>query len=143
MTDVLEVSIHIQAAPETVFGYFTDPAKYVQWMGTSARIVAAPGGEYHVHMRDGVVTAGQFVEVDEPRRLVFTWGWEGDAAVEPGSPRVEVTLSADEHGTMVALRHFGLPSAEQREHHLKGWTMYLDRLAQRVAGIDPGPDPNT
>ena len=32
-SDILEVTVHIAAQPETVFPYFTDPDRYVQWMG--------------------------------------------------------------------------------------------------------------
>jgi uncharacterized protein YndB with AHSA1/START domain len=140
--DVLEVSVHIKARPETVFGYFTDPAKYAQWMGSDVTIAAAPGGTYRVRMREGVEVSGHFVEVDKPRRVVFTWGWTHDLAVAPGSTRVEVTLIEDDDGTQVVLRHHGLPDDEQCEHHGDGWRVYLDRLAVRATGGDPGPDPN-
>src|SRR5216684_3410810 len=116
---VVEVSVHIAAQPETVFGYFTDPGRYIQWMGTGAELEPVPGGCYRVVMRDGVEAAGEFVEVDPPHRLVFTWGW-----------------------THVVLRHYGLPD-DQCEHHRKGWLLYLGRLDLRVQGGDPGPDPNT
>ena len=89
---VVEVTVHIAAQPETVFPYFTDPARYVQWMGAEATLDPAPGGIYRVRMRDGVQAAGEFVEVDPPHRLVFTWGWTHDLAVAPGTTRVVVTL---------------------------------------------------
>ena len=139
---MLEVSVHIEATPDTVFQYFTDPTKYVQWMGTTARITSTPGGEYRVRMRDGVETSGEFVEIDPPKRVVFTWGWEHDVAVPPGSTRVEVTLEPDGTGTRVVLRHHDLPSTEQIEHHRQGWELYLNQLALRATGTDPGPDPN-
>lgn len=142
MNEVLEVSVHIDAAPETVFPFFTDPARYVQWMGTTARINPTPGGEYRVHIRGGVETVGEFVEIKPPKRLVFTWGWTNDPAVPPGSARVEVTLEPERGGTRVVLRHHGLPSAEQINHHRHGWQQYLERLALRASGTDPGPDPN-
>ena len=140
--DVLEVSLHIEARPETVFRYFTDPARYAQWMGSEATIEAVPGGIYCVRMGNGVEARGQFVEIAEPRRIVFTWGWIHDPAVAPGSTRVEVTLSGRADGTDVVLRHYGLPDAAQREHHLAGWQTYVQRLAARATGGDPGPDPN-
>ncbi len=141
-SEVLEVTMYVAANPETVFAFFTDPDRYSSWMGTEATLEPVPGGTYRVFMRDGVETSGRFEEVDPPRRLVFTWGWTRDAAVPPGSTRVEVTLVPEDGGTRVLLRHHGLPSDEQRTHHGAGWQMYLDRLAQRVAGEDPGPDPN-
>lgn len=139
--DAVEVSVHIAASPETVFPYFTDPGRYVQWMGSDAMLEPVPGGCYRVRIRDGVEAAGEFVEVDPPRRLVFTWGWTSDSAVSPGSTRVVVTLHAENGGTRVVLRHHGLPEDGQRDHHRKGWELYLDRLGRRIRGDDPGPDP--
>ncbi len=141
-TDVLEVSVHIAALPETVFPYFTDPARYVQWMGTQAELEPHPGGVYRVTMRGGVQASGEFLEVDPPRRLVFSWGWNHDHAVAPGSTRVEVILTAEDGGTRVVLRHEGLSDAEQRTHHRGGWDLYLGRLSLSATGLDPGSDPN-
>jgi uncharacterized protein YndB with AHSA1/START domain len=139
----VEVSVHIAAQPETVFRYFTDPGRYVQWMGAGAVLEPVPGGCYRILMRDGVEAAGEFVEIDPPRRLVFTWGWTHDYAVPPGTTRVVVTLQAERSGTRVVLRHFGLPDDGQRDHHREGWEFYLGRLHVRIQGGDPGPDPNT
>jgi len=144
MTDPgrLEVTVHIAARPETVFAYFTDPARYTQWMGSHATLDPVPGGAYRVTMRDGVQAAGEFVEIDPPRRLVFTWGWTHDHVVAPGSTRVVVTFQEEDGGTRVVLHHHDLPDEEQTDHHRKGWDMYLTRLHVRVLGGDPGPDPN-
>ena len=145
MTDdsVVEVSMHVAAQPETVFGYFTDPARYVQWMGSGATLEPVPGGSYRVFMREGIEAVGEFVEIDPPHRLVFTWGWTNDSAVPPGTTRVVVTLRPEDGGTRVVLRHHGLPDDGQREHHRQGWELYLGRLDARIRGADPGPDPNT
>lgn len=140
--DALEVTVHIAAKRETVFPYFTDPARYVQWMGGNATLQPVPGGIYRVGMRDGVQAMGEFLEVDPPHRVVFTWGWTHDHAVAPGATRVVVTLEEEGEGTRVVLRHYDLPDDQQRDHHYKGWAMYLDRLGIRVVGGDPGPDPN-
>ncbi len=72
--EVLEVSLHVAARPDTVFRYFVDPARYVEWMGCEALLEPVGGGEYQVRMLDGPGAAGKFVEVDPPRRVVFTWG---------------------------------------------------------------------
>ena len=140
---VVEVSVHIAAQPETVFPYFTDPGRYVQWMGAEAALEPVPGGCYRIVMRDGVEAAGEFVEIDPPHRLVFTWGWTHDRAVPPGTTRVVITLLAERGGTRVVLRHYGLPNDGQRDHHRKGWEVYLNRLHHRIEGGDPGPDPNS
>ena len=93
-------------------------------------------------MRHGVEALGQFVEVEPPRRVVFTWGWTGMFEVVPGSTRVEVTLAAEDGGTRVVLRHYGLPDDDALGQHREGWQLYLGRLSVRASGGDPGPDPN-
>jgi uncharacterized protein YndB with AHSA1/START domain len=143
----VEVSVHIAAEPETVFPYFTDPVRYVQWMGAGAVLELVPGGCYRIVMRDGVEAAGEFVEIDPPRRLVFTWGWTHDRAVPPGTTRVVVTLAAERGGTRVILRHYGLPDDGQRDHHRAGWEFCLgrSRSVSRVAipARTPTPDRRT
>jgi uncharacterized protein YndB with AHSA1/START domain len=141
-TGVVEVSVHIAAQPETVLAYFTDPRRYVQWMGAGAALEPVPGGCYRVVMRDGVEAAGEFVEIDPPHRLVFTWGWTHDQAVPPGTTRVVVTLRPEDGGTRVVLRHDGLPNDDRREHHRKGWLLYFGRLDLACGAATPGPDPN-
>lgn len=154
---IVEVSAHIPATPATVFAYFTDPARYVQWMGSHAELEPRPGGAYRLHMADDFAAAGTFTEVQPPHRLVFTWGWADDDAAQhvlgeqpgtgsdlpPGSTRVEVTLDPDGNGgTQLTMRHYGLATSELRDAHQVAWETYLPRLAIRAAGGDPGPDPH-
>ena len=74
--------VAIAASPETVWEFLVDPEKATRWMGMSASLDARPGGEYRVQVISGNVASGEFVEVDPPHRLVWTWGWE-DEAVSP------------------------------------------------------------
>jgi len=73
---------------------------------------------------------------------VFTWGFEGNAELPPGSSTVEVTLQADGDGTIVRLHHDRLPTSVSREQHAIGWQHSVDRLAIAAAGGDPGLDWN-
>jgi uncharacterized protein YndB with AHSA1/START domain len=157
LIEVVEVSARIAATPESVFPYLTDPGRSVEWMGSQATLEPTPGGVYRVRMRDGFEAAGTFVEVEPPRRVVFTWGWADDeaarhvlheqtsqdgSALGPGSTRVVVTLEEEDGGTSLTLRHHDLATSELREAHRAAWRTYLDRLAVRAAGGDPGPDPH-
>lgn len=133
------VEREIRASPETVFSYFTDPARYVRWMGIAATLDAVPGGIYEVHTPQGFTARGVFLEVDPPRRVVFSWGWEGRPDIPPGSTQVEVTIQPRGNSSLVTLVHSRLPVAET-PIHTTGWTRYLDRLVIAAGGGDPGPD---
>jgi uncharacterized protein YndB with AHSA1/START domain len=142
-TLVIEREIRVDASPETVFEFFTDPEKMVRWKGSAATLDPRPGGIYRVAMHTQAVARGEYVEVDPPNRIVFTWGWEGGAhPPEPGTSTVEVTFTPDGDGTVVRLVHTGLPTAESVEQHSQGWDLYMPRLEIAAAGGDPGPDPN-
>ena len=163
-TSVIEHEVRVAARPETVFGYFTDPAKFVQWMGAHATLDPRPGGVCRIAFGPtrsqvesiaavlgiaatpaggdilGVVT-GEFVDVDPPRYIAFTWGWEEEPlAVPPQSTAVEVSFTPDGDETIVRLVHRRLPPAAVAFHRA-GWDHYLPRLATVAGGGDPGPDP--
>jgi uncharacterized protein YndB with AHSA1/START domain len=137
-----EVGVRIAASPETVFDFFTDPDKMIQWMGRSAELDPRPGGNLRCDINGDAVASGEYVALDRPGRIVFTWGWEGaDSVTAPGSSTVEVLLEPDGDGTQLRLLHRDLPSAESAEKHSHGWRHYTERLAAVAAGEDPGADP--
>jgi uncharacterized protein YndB with AHSA1/START domain len=129
----------IDATPETVFEFFTDPEKMVRWKGSAAILDPTPGGAYRVEVNEGSTVAGEYVELDPPHRVVFTWGWENATGpVVPGSSTVEVTLAPEGEGTRLTLVHRDLPEGEQ-EQHAVGWDYFIPRLQEAAAGRDPGP----
>jgi uncharacterized protein YndB with AHSA1/START domain len=140
-TEPLRNEVRIAAPPEVVFVYFTDPARMVDWMGVAALLDPRPGGTFRVEANGRDVVIGEYVEVDPPHRVVFTWGFEGaHPFVAPGSTRVEVTLERDGEGTLLTLLHHGLAD-DARDAHAEGWTHYLARLAPVGAGDPAKPDP--
>jgi len=139
VTDV-DISIRIEAPPATVFRYFIDPNRMIEWIGVSADLEPHPGGVFRLNVTGIDTAVGEYVEIVAPERVVFTWGWEGSDTIPSGSTTVEVKLTADGDGTVVRLRHTGLPTDAEPEH-LEGWTHYGARLAIAGAGGDPGPDP--
>jgi uncharacterized protein YndB with AHSA1/START domain len=146
MTDrglLAECEIRIDASPETVFEFFTDPEKMKQWKGVEAELDPRSCGIYRVAVLPHAVARGEYVRVEPPNFISFTWGWEGDGQpVPPGTSLVEVTLTPDGDGTALVLRHSLLPTTEMVEQHTQGWKHYLGRLSVAAAGGDPGPDPN-
>jgi uncharacterized protein YndB with AHSA1/START domain len=141
----VERELEIAASPETVWEFLVDQDKAVRWMGLRASFEPRPGGLYEVDVIPGHTVRGEFVELDPPRRLVFTWGWEpgeeGPHPVPPGSSTVEIELEPEGEETRVRFTHRDLPGAEAVESHAHGWDHYLERLAIAARGDEPGPDP--
>ena len=140
-TTALERTISIAASPETVWEFFVDPEKLTRWKGMKADLDPTPGGIYRCEVIPGHTARGEFVELDPPHRLVFTWGWENESAVPPGTSTIEVELTPEGNGTSLHFVHRDLPSAESVESHAHGWDHYLPRLEIAAAGGDPGEDP--
>jgi uncharacterized protein YndB with AHSA1/START domain len=166
-TSVVEHEVSVAARPETVFTYFTDPVRMVQWMGAEATLDPRPGGVCRIafqprrsvaefldalggepdhaperrELNDARVMMGKFVEIDPHRLIAFTWGWEQELyRVPPQSTAVEVSFTPDGASTIVRLAHRRLPATAVALHRV-GWQYYLSRLAIAAAGSDPGPDP--
>ena len=135
----LTASVHIEAAPEQVFEYFTSPEAIVRWMGDYALLQAAPGGAFEVDI-NGVPVRGRYLEVDPPHRLLISWGHAGSDRLPPGASTVEVRLSPAGGGTRVEIEHRDLPQ-DMRDAFGRGWSHFVARLAVAAAGGDPGPDP--
>jgi uncharacterized protein YndB with AHSA1/START domain len=143
---VYERELQIDASPETVWAFLVDPEKVARWKGLRAMAFdPQPGGAYRIEIVRGRVASGAFVELERPRRLVYTWGWEpgpeGPNLVPPGSSTVEIELEPVDGGTKLRFTHRDLPNVEAAQSHGEGWDHYLPRLATAAQGGNPGRDP--
>ena len=132
--------IVIDASPETIWPFLTEPTRHVEWLGTDVEIDPRPGGVYRVLVGGEHQSAGEYLEVVPHEKVVFTFGWEEkDHPIPPGSTTIEITLHPEGEKTRVRLVHRGLP-ADAVDDHGEGWAHYLERLAVTATGGDAGPD---
>jgi uncharacterized protein YndB with AHSA1/START domain len=125
----VEHELKVDASPETVFAFLSDRQKVNAWWGQAHEVEARPGGPLRVEFPDQkALIVGEFVEVQPPTRVVFTFGFDGHPALPPGSTTVEITLRADGQGTVLRLAHRDLPPSEE-DVIRQGWEAYLSRLA--------------
>ena len=137
----LEVRRVIRAPRARVFAAWTTAAELKRWHAPGplhvglAELDVRVGGAYRIHMvaPDGTEhrVSGVFREVDPPRRLSYTWGWDGDHPVKDSV----VTIDFLDQGTSteVVLRH-AIAHDKERTSHTGGWTAILEKLALTYDG---------
>jgi uncharacterized protein YndB with AHSA1/START domain len=136
--DAVTIDIRAAVEPAIAWSFWVEPDRLTSWMGRSADIDARPGGEIRVDYGHAIVMRGTFVELDAPVNLAFTWGWEDPAEpVRPGSSLVTVAFLSDGDGTLMQLRHTGLPDDAERASHLEGWELFRPRLIEALQAEAP------
>jgi uncharacterized protein YndB with AHSA1/START domain len=139
-SDVIHVERRIEASPEAVFRYLTEPDLWSRWQGESVELDPVPGGRVVIRMSEDQVVEGSFVEIRPGTRVVITWGWRGHPRMPPGTTVVEFDLVPEGAGTILRLTHRGIPP-EDVPIHRQGWDVFVPRLATAATGGDPGPNP--
>lgn len=135
----LVVRRRIKAPAETLFRAWTEPAQLVAWWGprpvkcSHAEVELRTGGRYvlvHELPDGGTITIhGEFLVVDAPHKLVYTW-----LSDEGAAEKSLVTVRFEPHGdtTEIVIVHQDIPDEAARDSHEKGWLGCLDSLEGHV-----------
>ncbi len=134
----LQVIRRFQAAAERVFDAWLDPDTAGKWLfatesGQMIRVEIDPrvGGSFNFTRRDGddVEHVGEYLEIDRPRRLVFTFSVP---KFSKQITRVTIDIVPVGSGCELTLTHEGvLP--EWADQTQAGWGMILDSLGKVLA----------
>ena len=136
----VQIRRRVSAPAEQIFDLWTKPDLMVRWMSPfpgavdcKASCDLRPGGAFSLVMsseESSREVSGTYVEVDRPRKLVFTW-------IGPLTNNVNtlVTVELNPRGdeTGLVLTHERLPTQAIHEGHTKGWGNILDHLADAVS----------
>ncbi len=131
----------LPAPPAAVYDEWTDPDALAEWMcprpARCLSVTADPriGGALRFEIEDAGVTflvSGNFLTLDRPRRLSFTWScstWP-DPTVQSV---VTVTIEPDgADASVLTIEHALLPSG-LAEQHMRGWALIAGQLARAVS----------
>lgn len=135
----LTVSHRYPFAPETVFDAWLDPKVAGRFLfatpdGEMIRAETDPrvGGRFTFVDRrpdtGDVEHVGEYLEIDRPRRLVFTFAVP---QYDPGDTTVTLTFAPDGDGCVVTLRHAGVLE-DWVKQTVQGWTTILAGLERAL-----------
>ena len=104
------------------------------WETPEVEIELRVGGVVRVVMRNPHKDieyggGGQYTEVDPPRRLAFTWIWDGDSTRQ----LIEIDFEEVDGVTKVTFTHSGLWDEESVRSHESGWGPAFDNLERALA----------
>jgi uncharacterized protein YndB with AHSA1/START domain len=140
--EVLRLDRTYDAPAEAVFDAWTSETVLRRWFHAGADWETSEafvdlqiGGAVRVVMFDpheekGHGGGGRYTEVDRPRRLAFTWTWDG----EDRETLIEIDFEEVEAGTEVRFTHSNLRDLESVGSHEKGWNACFDNLERALVG---------
>jgi uncharacterized protein YndB with AHSA1/START domain len=136
---IVQIRRRVRAPAEEIFDLWTRPDLMARWMSPfpgavdcKASCDLRPGGAFSLVMQSeesGREVSGTYLEVERPRKLVFTWTGPLTNNVNT-LVTVELTPRGDE--TDLVLTHERLPTSAIVEGHTRGWGHILDHLAEVV-----------
>jgi uncharacterized protein YndB with AHSA1/START domain len=144
--NLLQVRRTLPAPREEVFRAWTDPDLVRQWFtprggsSPSAEMDVRVGGRYRWAMKlvgHVYYAFGEYIEVDPPRRLAFTFGWER-ALVKLTESLVTVEFSDLGEQTEVVITHEQVPGRGVRALHRAGWRNCLANLERLMSQGESG-----
>jgi uncharacterized protein YndB with AHSA1/START domain len=136
MSPTLRMERTFDAPAQRVFDAWTSPEVLRRWWHaehdwetTLAEVDLRVGGAVRIVMRDPEKDAeygggGQYLEIDPPRRLVFTWYWDGNATRQV----IEVDFEEADGVTTVRFTHRDLWDEGAVRDHEDGWSNCFDNL---------------
>jgi uncharacterized protein YndB with AHSA1/START domain len=108
------------------------------WETSAAEVDLRIGGAVRVVMRDPEKDVehgggGVYTEIEPPRRLAFTWLWDGDTR----RTLIEIDFEEVDGATTVRFTHRGLWDEAAVRSHEGGWGRILDNLGRMLAADRP------
>lgn len=134
---VVRVQRVMPAAPEVVFDQWLDPESLAEWMCprpvrcVAITVEARVGGRVSFDVDDSgssVLITGQFLAIDRPQLLRFTWSnsnWADPTVVSVVN--VAFTPTGDDQ-TLMSIEHSLIPPEEFQNFH-NGWILTVEQLA--------------
>jgi uncharacterized protein YndB with AHSA1/START domain len=140
----VEITKALNAAVEKVWDAWTNPENMRVWLSPEGmttpevEVNLAVGGKYRIVMEGStaedpnhtrqLAVVGEYLEIEKPNKLVFTWLWEGSPR-ETHTTTVTILLQKIDEGiTKLTLLHTGFVDENMQNEHKMGWISTLGKL---------------
>jgi uncharacterized protein YndB with AHSA1/START domain len=144
VADGITITRLFDAPRERVWKEWIEPERFADWFGggdgevprSTVSMDVRPGGLWRATMfagpeRHEIHWKGEYQEVVEPERLVFT------VSDQPGEEAYELIIvvlnDLGDGRTEMLFEQRGRLSAEVYEHAKEGWSGFFDRIGERLA----------
>ena len=132
----VDLSVAFNASVDRLYRAWWDPELLQQWFCPAGMAVGQVmssfqvGGKYRIKVQqdngNSHFIMGEYSEIVENQRLVFSWQWVG----EPHVTQVALEFSEQgESGSQLILCHSGFEDEEDRDLHQQAWIECLEKLS--------------
>lgn len=138
----VEVAKDFDANVNALYNAWTNPEELKQWwkpMGNSLKEVINDvkegGTARYIFNRDTLVISGQYQEVKENEKLVYTWNWElPNDAVRNAEYKLTINFKSIDNGSEIKVLQENFQDEETMLPHQQGWEKGLDDLNHFLSG---------
>ena len=138
---VVRIERTFDAPAEDVFDAWTSPEVIERWFRPArgwkkpiAEVDLRVGGTVRVVMRDPsgapVEASGEYMEIDRPNRLAYTWTFEDDPS---NQQLIEIEFTERDGATTVVFVNSNISQEKRRDAQYDGWSTCFDELGRVLA----------
>ena len=138
---VLKLKRVLDSPRERIFNLLTEPAELAKWWGPhgfttpEVELDLSVGGRYRFTMQppegETFHLSGEFIEIDPPTRLVYTFCWD-EPDPDDRETVVVLSLAAVGDATEVSLSQGEFATDERLALHRSGWADSLEKLGEVI-----------
>lgn len=142
----MEITRDFSVPPELLFKAWNDEADLKKWWKPLGSTLAEVTNELKVggqisykftrnESKEGFNITGEYLEIKEPEKLVYTWNWQlPDLSEEVNNYKLDISFLPKDGGSTIHIVQSGFSTEESIKPHEEGWQNALNSL---VAFLDP------
>jgi uncharacterized protein YndB with AHSA1/START domain len=143
--DELRITRSFDAPASLLFALWTNPEHLKRWIGPAdftcpeAEIDFRVGGAYCVMIKSAEHGekrfGGVYREIEQDKRLVFTFAWDNDGPSAGVETLVTITFEERDGRTVQTFHQRPFLTVERRDSHVEGWSGAFDKQQAYAATI--------